>query len=267
MGRTADNFGKDRLTVTSGEATIGHASGSDIEGITIGNDINALQPSEWAQCTDDTLEILFIYKYVTKSLQVFRHKSISDKPVRKLDFTPARRIGPMVICIDTSASMHGIPERIEKILLRDLERLASEEDRDCFLIDYSVTFRPVDLRIKQRNRRLKALGATSSDLPIKVSTIPFINGGTDAKNMMEQLFALLDGIKGEQDYVNADVLWITDFDMPVSRKHLLELMDDYRSTGTRFYGLRITDGTEKSTAWEPYFDHIYNVEYRRIRRF
>jgi hypothetical protein len=89
MGRTADDFGNDRLTVAAGgESMIGHASGSDIEGITIDNDINALLPSEWAQCADDTLENLFIYKYVTKSLQVFRLRCRSPW----LDTTKASQI-------------------------------------------------------------------------------------------------------------------------------------------------------------------------------
>jgi hypothetical protein len=63
------------------------------------------------------------------------------------------------------------------------------------------------------------------------------------------------------------VLWITDFDIPTNRKKLLERMTEYRQTGTRFYGLRITDDENKASLWEPYFDHIYNVKYRRIRRF
>ena len=63
-GRKADDAGKERLCTAEGtNLMIEHASGSDIEGITIGNDVNALLPSEWAQCADESLEKLFVYKY------------------------------------------------------------------------------------------------------------------------------------------------------------------------------------------------------------
>lgn len=56
MGRKADDSGKERLCAAEGtDLMIDHASGSDIEGITIGNDVNALLPSEWAQCADESL--------------------------------------------------------------------------------------------------------------------------------------------------------------------------------------------------------------------
>lgn len=48
MGRVADANGKDRLTIASGvEMKMEHSAGSDIEGITVGDDLNSLLPSNW----------------------------------------------------------------------------------------------------------------------------------------------------------------------------------------------------------------------------
>lgn len=265
MGRKADDSGKERLCAAEGtDLMIEHASGSDIEGITIGNDVNALLPSEWAQCADESLEKLFVYKYLTKHLQVFRYKSNISKPSRRLSFTSASRMGPVIICVDTSASMKGLPERVEKLLVEQLTAMVQEEQRDCFFIDFSVSVRPIDLKAQRYNRLLKALGATERDVPRKEPVIPFINGGTCAKNMMEMMFSLLDG----HHYANADVLWITDFDIPMEIA-LAKKMAAYQRTGTRFYGLRITDGDVKSSfsPWDPYFNKVYMLKYRRVRRY
>ena len=265
MGRKADDAGKERLCAAEGTSLmIEHASGSDIEGITIGNDVNALLPSEWAQCADESLEKLFVYKYLTKHLQVFRYKSNISKPLRRLSFTSASRLGPVIICVDTSASMKGLPERVEKLLVEQLTAMVQEEQRDCFFIDFSVSVRPIDLKAKRYNRLLKALGTTERDVPRKEPVIPFINGGTSARNMMGMMFSLLDG----HHYANADVLWITDFDIPMETA-LARKMDAYKRTGTRFYGLRITDGDISSTnnPWEQYFNKVYTLKYRRERRY
>lgn len=265
MGWKADEAGTERLSSAEGmEVMLHHSGGSDIDGITIGNDVNSLLPSEWAQCADETLERLFVYKYITKHLQVFRCKSNVSKPTRRLSSTSASRLGPVIVCADTSASMKGLPERVEKVLLEQLTAMVQNAQRDCFFIDFSVAAYPVDLKARRYNRLLNALGTTEKDMPRKEPVIPFLNGGTNARNMMDMMFSLLDG----QQYANADVLWITDFDIPMAAA-LAGKMAGYRRTGTRFYGLRITDGDQesKNTPWESYFDKVYTLKYRRVRRF
>lgn len=266
MGRQADDAGTDRLTSAAGtQSMMEHSAGSDIEGITIGNDVNALLPSEWAQCADAQMERLFVYKYLTHHLQVFHSRSNISKPVRHLNFSPARRIGPVVICVDTSASMKGLPERVERLLVEQLTATVQEEQRDCFFIDFSVSVTPIDLKARRYNRLLGSLGLSEKEMPHKEPVLPFLNRGTSALNMLETLFLLLD----QGNYVNADVLWITDFDIPMEPTALARKMTDYQRTGTRFYGLKIADGDVKSaiSPWEQYFNKVYTLKYRRLRRF
>lgn len=161
MGRVADANGKDRLTIASGvEMKMEHSAGSDIEGITVGDDLNSLLPLELAQYSDEDMEGLFIYKYRTRRLQTFRYKSEMSKPSRKLGFTHASRKGPMIVCLDTSASMYGTPERISSTLISLLEETAEDLERDCFLIDFSVSTRAIDLMAKRKAERLKRIGIT-----------------------------------------------------------------------------------------------------------
>ena len=163
MGRVADANGKDRLTIASGvDMKMEHSAGSDIEGITVGDDLNSLLPLEFAQYSDEDMEGLFIYKYRTRRLQTFRYKSEMAKPSRKLGFTHASRKGPMIVCLDTSASMYGTPERISSTLIALLEETAEELERDCFLIDFSVSTRAIDLMEKRKAQRLRKLGLNVS---------------------------------------------------------------------------------------------------------
>ena len=289
MGRVADANGKDRLTIASGvDMKMEHSSGSDIEGITVGDDLNSLLPLELAQYSDEDMEGLFIYKYRTRRLQTFRYKSEMSKPSRKLGFTHASRKGPMIVCLDTSASMYGTPERISSTLISLLEETAEDLERDCFLIDFSVSTRAIDLMAKRKAERLKRIGITmmesaEADAVPSVGDgqahtgrgirrqpttthLPFIGGGTSAKKMMNQMFELLDN--DGLHYVNADVLWITDFLIPDPPQQLLSRFREYKETGTRFYGIRIVrDDDKEPNAWKEYFNQIYTIRYRPLRRY
>ena len=309
MGRVADANGKDRLTIASGvDMKMEHSAGSDIEGITVGDDLNSLLPLELAQYSDEDMEGLFIYKYRTRRLQTFRYKSEMAKPSRKLGFTHASRKGPMIVCLDTSASMYGTPERISSTLIALLEETAEELERDCFLIDFSVSTRAIDLMEKRKAQRLRKLGlnvsaedfslvnsADSTDSSASTASgnssfsdsgshsgfastgrsvrrqpstthLPFIGGGTSAKKMMKQMFELLDN--DGLHYVNADVLWITDFLIPDPPQSMLACFKEYRDTGTRFYGIRIVrDDDKEPNTWKNYFNQIYTIKYRPLRRY
>ena len=268
MGRVADANGKDRLTIASGmDMKMEHSSGSDIEGITVGDDLNSLLPIELAQYSDDDMEGLFIYKYRTRRLQTFRYKSEMAKPSRKLGFTHATRKGPMIVCLDTSASMYGTPERISSTLIALLEETAEDLERDCFLIDFSVSTRAIDLMERRKAKRLQKLGLQISlEEDATPTHLPFIGGGTSARKMMGEMFDLLDN--DGLHYVNADVLWITDFMIPSPPQSMLDKFREYRDTGTRFYGIRIVRSDDKdSNGWEKYFNEIYTVRYRPLRRY
>ena len=82
------------------------------------------------------------------------------------------------------------------------------------------------------------------------------------------MFDLLDG-KHQTNYINADVLWITDFLIPEPTDYEVMKLRDYRKTGTKFYGLRIlsADDKQKNTEWQSYFDRIYNIRYREVKRY
>ena len=264
MGRIADNDGKDRLAVQTGRSMqLSHSSGSDIEGISTGRDINALMPMEWAQYTDTDMEKLFLHKYMTSKLQVFHYKSEIAKPARRLRSERASRRGPMIVCVDSSASMSGVPQKIEASLLAKLEQTAETLNRDCFLIDFSIGIHPIELRSRRQKKSMERMGMREEDQEnFAKGVFPFIGGGTDAQKMLNLTFALLDN--NDDRYMNADVLWITDFLIPRTDKELMQRFKEYQKTGTKFYGFKIGDG---KSDWEQYFDKVYEIHYVQPRRY
>ena len=267
MGRLPDEEGRARLTVQTGVShRLEHSSGSDIEGVTIGRDLNALMPFELAQYSDAELEGVFLRKYLTSRLQVFRYKSEISKPSRRLRSERATRRGPMIVCVDSSASMYGVPQRIEASLLSKLEETAERLNRDCFLIDFSVGVRPIELRSRRKKRSMERMGLRQEDAEnFEKGYFPFLGGGTDAQKMLNLTFYLLDN--GEDRYMNADVLWITDFLIPRTTEDLMKRFKDYQATGTKFYGFKITQMGQGESNWDKYFNKIYEVHYKQPRRY
>ncbi len=266
MGRVPNSSGSDHMAVSTERKTaMQHSAGSDIDGITTGRDLTSLLPIEMAQFTDADTEDAFLHRYVRGRLQTFRYQSNMASQSRRLSHEHAARKGPMIVCVDTSASMYGVPQRIIKCLLGMIEDTAEKQQRDCFLIDFSVSVLAVDLMQRRKQRQYEALGLRPQEYAFEKGHVPFIGGGTDAGNMMEATFRLLNGENGK--YVNADVLWVSDFLIDKPGDSLMHTMKSFRETGTRFYGLRIVPKGEERSGWEPYFDKISDVEYQITRKY
>lgn len=248
MGRIADDEGQEQVFVAEGNVyKLNHSSKCDILGVSVGNDLNALLPIELAHCADDKLEDLFVYKYLTCKLQTFRYRSEIMQPAKRLETKPAKQKGPMIVCLDTSGSMMGKPEKIAHSLLVKLLEIADRQQRSCFLIAFSVSIAPIDIR-KERARLLEFFSKTAC-------------GDTDATRMLKATFRLL---QSRKEYMNADVLWISDFKIPLLSDTFIHEIQECRKEGTHFYGLQIGIAENE---WTPFFDMVYKTAYTASRRY
>lgn len=244
LGRIADDDGSERVPLGSGNRmSVDHAAPSDIEGVTTGNDITSLLPAEMAQMVDDDLNGLFVYKFATRNLQNFRYKSQIMNPSHKLQLHKARQKGPMVLCLDTSGSMSGTPERIAHSLVVKLLQLAIRQDRDFLLIAFSMMSKAFDAR-KNRARMLDFFRKPS-------------NGDTDVTDMLN---TCIETLMSKPEYMSADVCLVSDYKMPVANETLMKRVMSLRDSGTRFYGLQIGETVFKE--WPNYFDRIWQLNYK-----
>ena len=242
MGRVSKDSEEDWMSLKQGSTQyFENASRSDIYGVTTGHDLGSLLPLELALFMEESTENIFIQKYLTNQLQVFRYKSEIMNPERSLYKKPASRKGPMIICLDTSASMKGKPQDISLSVVIKAVDIAKMEKRKCFLIAFSVSAKPIDVFREQQN------------IITLLKNSP--TGNTDATQMLDTTFKLL---QSNPEYINADVLWVTDFVMNLVSKDRLDKLQNLRLEGTRFYGLRT--GLYKHE-WGPYFDQILTIGY------
>lgn len=120
-----------------------------------------------------------------------------------------------------------------------LAETANRQQRDCFLIAFSVNARLIDVT-RDRSALLRFF-----------KTEP--GGNTDAGDTLRAVFELT---RNNPRYAGADVLWITDFRMPLPNKELLGEVEALRQADTRFYGLQIGVAENR---WTGYFDEIYHL--------
>lgn len=241
LGRVPAPDGTARMrTGYGGHHRLAHAVKSDIQGIGIGRDLGAMLPHEWAQCLDPDLENVFLQKLVTGRLQTFEYQSRILSPARSLAQRPARPQGPVVVCVDTSGSMMGEPWRVAQSLVMALTEMCARRSRPCYLVAFSVLARAVDV-LTDRTALLQFFARRPG-------------GDTDARRMMHTVHTLLGA---DPRYAGADVLWITDFRIPLPPRADLEEMQRLRSAQTRFYGLKLGIAQNK---WLPYFDELYTIE-------
>lgn len=242
MGRTMDLSGKERLWLGAGSTEpLHHASRSDIEGVTLGGELSGLLPLEQALMQDDALYELFLRKYTTGKLQRFLQKSDQMNPARKLRQQMAKPKGPMIVCLDTSGSMKGWKQELSRSILVRLNELAMRQKRPLFVIAFTVSAKPIDAK-RERNKLLDLFAESSQ-------------GNTDGTKMLSMA---LDLLESHAEYINADMLFVTDFLMERVNERLIKRVRDNQSTGTKFYGIQT--GENPDNQWVDLLDRLIVAE-------
>ena len=210
---------------------------SEIVGIHYSDDLNSLLPHEVAKLSDPVTELLFSKDFVEKKLLTLEYVSQSTYETNDSVFeespVPEEYQGPIIACIDTSGSMHGEPERVAKILLFALLKMALEEGRDCYLISFSTQIKTLDI------------SNVSETLPALISFLRMsFHGGTDATPAFLEAVEMLE----TESYRKADIIMVSDFIMPDFSEEIKERIIHHREAqGTRFHCLTITDlGNQKN---------------------
>ena len=200
------------------------ASKSDIAGITTGNDLSSVLPSELAMLATPATENIFFNNFISRRLQVFSSASKSTKPGKK------QNDGPIIICIDTSGSMTGEPVIMAKALSMAICIIAQRQKRKVILIKYSDSYDGMVVRRLTRQ----------SDEVAQFLSIAE-QGGNNEDSMFRWLFnELLPSV--DNDFNSADVLCITDFGWDQIRDDVMETIGENKRRGMLFYGLNISPG-------------------------
>ena len=211
----------------------------EINGLRYSNDISAALPAELAMLKNPAAQKLFQLKFAQKQLLSFDYQNYAENEKEiieqeEVSIEKQEPKGPIIICVDTSGSMHGAPERIAKTVTFALAKIAMNEKRSCYLISFSTGIETLDLS------SFKGVDALSK--LVQFLRMSF-NGGTDAAP------ALTHAVKQLQTnaWKNADVLMVSDFIMNGLPSGLEEEIKAEQEKETGFYSLVIGSDGNKQT--------------------
>lgn len=213
----------------------------DIDGVSLGNDLDCLLPTEIAMMDSPT----FYAKFAKRQLQQFSSKAAQTKQEKsKIRYKkPRLQQGPMIICIDTSGSMSGRPVEIAKSLLQQLAAIAKKEKRSCFLISCSIRTKTLDLSRPSNYYKMDRFFNDS------------YSGGNNEEEMLRKILKMLNTEK----YSMADALIISDFYFPSPIDRTIKQLKEEQSKGTRFYGLNVNSPNSYSKNYKEILDKMWNL--------
>ena len=200
------------------------AAKSDITGITIGDNLSSLLPSETALLSCPATQPTFYHNYVEKRLQIFASASSGNAPVTHQD-------GPVIICLDTSGSMRGEKVEIACNLTMAITIIAQRRKRDVLVVKYSDWH--FLLKVTKLSRQREDL-------------VKFLSSYQGCGNAENELFRWLfkDILPNEKAFDTADILCITDFGWEPLNDDTIKLIESFKRKGMIFYGLNVL-GFEK----------------------
>ncbi|MGO1246925.1 MAG: vWA domain-containing protein [Oceanisphaera sp.] len=132
--------------------------------------------------------------------------------------------GPIILCLDTSASMHGLAEQVSKALVLEALSVAKQHNRACLVYlfggrDELLTLDNQDLTLSELLDMLRGS----------------FSGGTDVNT---PLLAALQRLK-QQAYQQADILLVSDGEFQVSQELQQQVEQAKEQQGVRVFGLQL----------------------------
>jgi uncharacterized protein with von Willebrand factor type A (vWA) domain len=206
---------------------------AETRGIERSGEIARMLPSEALMLGHPKLRLLWHARRAERALLTYRVEGIEIErrlvERETLEEVEGRRPrperGPILAVVDTSGSMHGLPETVAKALVLEALRTAHAEKRRCYVYSYSgpgqVTEQELSLSTEGIGRLLAFLGLS-------------FGGGNDETGVMARVIARIK----EKEWKKADVLFVSDGEWPAPAA-LVKLVGDARQEGTRFHGVQI----------------------------
>lgn len=187
-------------------------------------------------------------KYVERRLQTFdfRSQTLVKVQAEQSETTPSGP-GPYIVCLDTSSSMSGFPEKVAKAICYGLILRSRAEKRACYLISYSIDIEVLNLADWEQQQ----------EQIVNFLSYSFY-GGTNLEPALKEALRMLQC----DEYSLADVLVISDFEIRDLSLETLTAINKVREHNTLFHSLEVGCGGNNEVLvqfdvyW--YYDHHTN---------
>ena len=203
-------------------------SQEEIVGITYSRDIHNILPQEKLLLAEGVLETLFGVKYFENRLLTFKKEGYTDYSYDEMvedemQVAEEDKKGPIIICVDTSGSMSGVPETVAKAVTLYLATRAMKQKRNCYLINFSTQIETMDLTYPN-----------TMDNLIEFLRLSF-NGGTDAVPALRHAVKTMN----TENYKKSDLLFVSDFVFNEFTEEDYKLSEAQKKNENRFFSLII----------------------------
>lgn len=231
-------------------------SKEEIIGLKLGKELEYTIPSELALMADPDTAILFDLKYLESKLVCFELQGTTfqdeqNEITTEIESKEDDKLGPMILCVDTSGSMSGTPENIAKAMSLYLGNKAKAENRKCFVINFSIGIETFEI------------SATKGIADLVSFLSKSFYGGTDAAPALRHALSLCQS----ESYEKADVLMISDFVMGSLPEILLSDIKKQREKGNQFHSL-VIGNLFMENRLKTHFDNewVYNPNSHQIEQ-
>lgn len=218
--------------------TVLHGVPGEIAGITLGAELSRMLPSEAVMLRQPALRRLWRARYAEQRLLSWHTEAVlvDTRPDPQHRAQPAhasqqvQRLdrGPIIVCLDTSGSMQGAPERIAKAVVMAALQAAHAGQRGCRLLAYGG---PGELLERD-------LGSDASGLQSLMDLMgQSFDGGTDIQTPIERALETVH----EQRWKDADLLIVSDGEFGCVPQTLAKLDKARQQLGLRVQGILLGD--------------------------
>ncbi len=176
-------------------------------GVTRSGNINRMLPQESAMLSHPVLKRLWHARRAEEALCTYAVEGTVDMALmgdieieqeKEIEgVSQNKNMGPMIICLDTSGSMQGLPENIAKAIVLECLKVATDQKRQCLVYSFSG---PGDIAEFELEASAQGIQKIISFLSMSFS------GGTDVDGPLHKA---LDHCK-ENDWQRTDIMLVSD---------------------------------------------------------
>ncbi len=204
---------------------------NEMGGIQRSDALSRLLPSELALLGHPRLKTLWYAKRAEKTLLTYQLRGLDveielkEQPEEQIEEQSTDLgYGPIIICLDTSASMHGEAEYIAKALTLEALRIAQIEQRACYVYAFSGPEQILEHELNLNRGGVLAL-------------LDFLQqsfqGGTDVNQVLLRALAK----QSTTQWQNADILLISDGRFPSQTDLAQRIARAKQQQGLRVHGV------------------------------
>ncbi|KHT39216.1 VWA domain-containing protein [Vibrio sinaloensis] len=222
----------------------------ETKGIIRSDSISRMLPQEASLLTNPVLKKLWhskraehaLLSYSVEGTEVLEteeqleQESVNEKQSDKSN----KNRGPMVICLDTSGSMKGLPENIAKATVLECLKVAFKEKRRCYVYLFGSKKEVSELDL--------TLDTSGFNELLNFLTMSF-SGGTDAEGPLNEALEKCDS----EEWYKADILLVSDGEFSVSSGLSRKIGNRREKQGLQVHGIQIgnTHYTSMSKICDP----------------